>query len=84
MKHSCQMIPVKEASELFRLRRPRRISRAFWLLPVLGVGGREASMKGIESSSKRGDFDLEIAEVISIRLLSDSHVVIFHGRNIGN
>ena len=41
-------------------------------------------MKGIESSSKRGDFDLEIAEVISIRLLSDSHVVIFHGRNIGN
>ena len=60
MKHSIWMIPVKEASELFMLmRRPRRISRAFWLLPVFGVGGREASMKGIESSSKRGDFDLE-------------------------
>lgn len=51
-------IPVSEASELLRLRRPRRISRAFWLLPVFGVGGREASMNGIDSSSKRGDFDL--------------------------
>ena len=58
MKPLSKRIPVSETSELLRLRRPRRISRAFWLLPVLGVGGREASMKGIESSSKRGDFDL--------------------------
>ena len=56
-------IPVSEASEPIRLLRPRRISRAFWLRPVFGVGGRDASMNGMESSSKSGDFDLWDAKV---------------------
>ena len=56
-------VPVSEASEPIRLLRPRRISRAFWLRPVFGVGGRDASINGMESSSKSGDFDLWDAKV---------------------
>ena len=30
---------------------PRRMSSGFGLRPILGVGGKDASMKGMESSS---------------------------------
>lgn len=40
---------------------PSKISSGFELLPILGVGGKEASMNGMESSSYRGDLLLRLS-----------------------
>ena len=49
--HDIHVLPLSEVLDDPVIFLPRRMSRGLELLPIFGVGGKEASMKGIDSSS---------------------------------